>query len=133
MNLPAATTLGAIAIAALQRDVAGLIADADTATTLVFTAPGARAFNPGSGTVTYTDTTTSVTAFVSDVDIRRAPPGTQAGDVQVLVAYGDLPTRPETNARFRIETGDRAGAYSVQSVTDGPFDTHYLLFARRVN
>jgi hypothetical protein len=134
VNLPSATTLDAQELAAMVADVSGLIGDVDTRTTIVFVVPGARAYDPGSGTVSYAETSTSVSAFVSDVVLdRKAPEGAQVGDVQALIAYGALATRPEANARFRIATGDRAGTYAVYSATSGPFDTHYLLHAHRVN
>ena len=130
MNMIGPGLVDNITLASIVADVASVMHDTDTAATVTFVRTGARAFNPATGTVDYTETTTSVSAFVGDIELGpRAPLGAQVGDVKILIAYADLTTAPDTNDRLTIG-GKR---YAVYASTSGPLSTHFYLFAHRAD
>lgn len=134
MNSLGAGTLDTVMRGQMVRDVAALLHDTQTGVTVNFEVPGARVFDPTTGAVTYATTWTPVTAWLSDVALMSRPPvEAQVGDIQVLVAYGDLAELPGTAGRFIVPSGDRAGSYAIYQSGAGPLDTHYALLGHKVN
>ena len=122
--------LSAYEMSGLTATLSALLPDADMSTTVVFVTSGARAINPRTGSVTYSETPTSVSAWVSDLSLEQVAKidGAQVGDAQVLIRYADLATEPDTGDRFSIGSVD----YRVYRVIRGPFRTHFCIYAQRV-
>ena len=127
-------TIDAGALAGIVATVAALCRSSATGVSVTLTVPGARAYDPATGTADYASTTTTVTAWVSDVSLMRsAPSEAQAGDVTVLVAYGDLDAQPATGGRFTVASGDRAGTSAIYKSGSGPLDTHYQIYGHKAD
>jgi len=107
-----------------------LLADADTATTVVFTTSGARSFNAATGQATYSETPTSVSAWFSDLSLEEVGKiqGAQVGDAQILIRYADLATEPDTGDRCSVGSVD----YRVYRVIKGPINAHFVVYVQRV-
>lgn len=107
-----------------------LLADADTATTVTVYTSGARAYNPGSGSVSYNETPTSVQAWVSHLTLDQIAKinGAQVGDAQILIRYADLATEPDTGDRIAVGATD----YRVYRVIRGPIASHFVCYVQRV-
>lgn len=135
MNVVGYGTLDDVATATLVADVAALCRDTDTGTSLTWIATGTRAYQPGSGTVDYAETRTTVTAWVSDLSLEQVQriEGAQLGDVSVLIAFADLATAPATDDRFLVGTGTSQRRYAVYRAISGPLSTHVHCFAHRTD
>ncbi len=132
MNLPALTLIDPYMLRGIIADVSALVQDEDTAVSVTFTATGARTFNPKTGQADYAEVATPVSAWTSDCTQASTVLGAMPGDIQVLIVYADI-APPETNDRFVIASGDRAGHYAIRKATVGPLATHHLLFAFRTD
>lgn len=133
MNAPATGLLDASQLASIVADVEGMLHDTDAGVELVWHTATSRAYNPGSGTADYAGDSTTLTAWLSDVTLNDLKHGAQMGDVQALIAAGDLSATPDTNDRFTVASGSRAGSYAVRVSRSGPLATHHYLYAYRVN
>jgi hypothetical protein len=131
MNAPH-TGLSAFDIAHITSVVSSLVANANTTTEIVYTRTGGgRAYDPGSGTSSYTDATTTLSGCLSPLTLDEATrvDGAQVGDVQLLIRFADLTNEPATDDRFTAGTVP----YRVYRVTRGPLDTHWCVFAHRAS
>lgn len=124
------TGLSAYDVAGMASEVSALVGDADTATTVSFvTNDGVRGFDAARGTSTYGETSTSVSAFLSELTLEQAERvDMQLGAVAMLIRYADLATPPKTDDRFRAASVD----YRVHRVVRGPLNTHWVIYAERV-
>jgi hypothetical protein len=124
--------IGAYDLADITRTVSSLLTDENTATEVVYvTNGGARAYDPGSGTSSYADATTTLSGWLSPLSLEHAMrvDGAQLGDVQLLIRFADLTSEPATDDRFTAGTVP----YRVYRVTRGPLDTHWCVFAHRAS
>lgn len=123
--------LSAYDVLGMTAVVSSLLADADLGVSVVYTSmSGARAYNPGSGTVSYGDTGTTFTGYLSPLDLRQVDriDGAQLGDVQLLVRFADLAEAPAKGDRFVVGTT----THSVYRVVRGPLSSHWAVYARSV-
>jgi hypothetical protein len=124
--------IGAYDLADITRTVSSLLTDENTATEVAYvTNGGGRAYDPGSGTSSYTDATTTLSGWLSPLSLEHAMrvDGAQLGDVQLLIRFADLTSEPATDDRFTAGTVP----YRVYRVTRGPLDTHWCVFAHRAS
>jgi len=124
--------LSAYEVVGMKAVVSSLVADVDTATEIVFVAnTGGRAYDPGTGTVSYAETSTTVSGWLSALTLDQVGKidGAQLGDVIALVRADDLTTEPDTGDRFSVGTTD----YRIYRTVRGPLDTHFNLYAQRVS
>lgn len=131
MTGAASIGLSAYELSGLTAVASSMLADVDTATSVVFTtATGARAYDPRAGAATYGETDTTVSAWVSDLTLEQVGKidGAQVGDCQILVRYADLTTAPDTGDRCRVGSIP----YRVYRVVRGPVSTHFVIYAQRV-
>ena len=128
MNL-SGVGLSAYEVAGMKATLSSLPPDADTSTSVVFYTSGARAYNPGAGTSSYSETSTTVSAWVSHLtldEVQRIQ-GAQVGDAQILIRYADLATEPDTGDRCAIG----AVQYRVYRVIRGPISSHFVVYVTR--
>lgn len=119
-----------VTLAQLVQDIGDILTDPDTATSVVWRGAAARAYDPGSGMVAYTEASTTILGWLSDIELdqRDVAQGAQLGDVRLLVRASDFSSAPTTSAQFRANDTD----YRVYHVTRGPLSTHYVIRAHRV-
>lgn len=132
MNAIGAGLMDAVGLDSLVADVSALLSDADAASTVTYESRSGttRTFDAASGTVAYTETPTTLTAYLSDLALTRAnlEEGAMVGDVQLLATYASLTTAPAVGDRFLVGSI----AYAVYAVTRGPLNTHYVIKGHRV-
>lgn len=126
-----ATGLSTLDLASMARDASALLALSATATSVVvYQATEGRSYDPASGTASTAEAATTVSGWVSDLrldEIERIQ-GAQVGDRKVLIRYADLTTAPTTADRLSIAGID----HRIYAVIRGPLDTHFVLYASRV-
>ena len=129
MFSPGADTLSTRELAELKADARALVTDGQTMTTLTVWSTGDRGYNPGGGTVTYADTSTSVSAFVAPLTAKEisALAGAKLGDVRALVSTAAL-SSASVDDREAIGTAQ----YRVLVVDSGPVDAYLTLTLSRM-
>jgi hypothetical protein len=117
-------------VADMARTVSGLLTSTPGTSITVYQATTGRSYDPASGTASAAETPTTVTGWASDLrldEIERIQ-GAQVGDRKILIRFADLATAPTTADRIQIGGVD----HRVYSVIRGPLDTHFVLYASRV-
>lgn len=125
MNSASPGTLTARELASIRADVAGLVQDSDSGEQITLKRQGSRAFDPASGQVSYSETSTTVTAHRSLIaedegEVRR-------GDVRWIVVAASLAAVPQPDDRLLAGSE----VWSIYRVDEAPLSATYVLFSRR--
>lgn len=125
MNQLGAGTLSDLELILLRVDASALIQDADTGRSVVLKRQGVRSFSPEAGRVSYTETSTTVTAWRSVVTEDEGQ--VRKGDVRWLVRSADLSETPQPDDRVV----DGSETWTVYQVDIDPIAATISLFSRR--
>lgn len=104
MRAPTADFMTAREAADLKANWRALVNDTDAARQVTFYGRTARSYSPGAGTVTMTETQTTITAAVYALSDREITAGGYVrGDLRVQVNALDLGTEPDVFDRLTID------------------------------
>jgi len=125
MNNASPGTLTARELAAIRADVSGLIQDSDSGEEITLKRQGSRVFDPATGTTSYSEISTTLTAHRSLIaenegEVRR-------GDVRWIVVAASLAAIPQPDDRLLVGSE----AWSIYRVDEAPLSATYVLFSRR--
>lgn len=123
--------LTAYEVAGIRSTVGALVEDAQLgAVSVTHYARGARAYQPGAGTVDYAETATSLTALISPLTEREvaATAGAKRGDVTILITLAALATPPAVDDRIVTAAGT---TYTLLDVERIGAATHYRAHGRK--
>lgn len=130
MNTIGTGTLHTVQKAAITADVAALLQDTVTATSVVVDSVTAASFDAARGTSAPSTAQVSTTGWMSDLALREiveSGGAYQAGDRRLLVPSADFTTAPEVGATFRAGS-DR---YAVLTSELDPLGLFYELIGRQ--
>lgn len=131
MNTGTLDMLSASALADVVADVSRLLTDPQIGgVPCTYRARGTHGYNPATGIASDTETTTAITATITPLTEREiaASYGARRGDVQILIASGQLASVPRVDDTVaRTSDGRR---YHVLDVERYGMGTHYALTGR---
>jgi outer membrane translocation and assembly module TamA len=129
MNVLGAGLMDAVAVAALKADVASVLNDANTGTSITLSTPSSTAQNRSSGAWSTTDTSDTVTGLLSTLTARHVELSAGAyrlSDVRLRLLASDLSTDPTTDSRFTASSI----TYAVIEARKDALGAHWLLIGR---